>query len=127
MKKYAILYSSLQTNEAFMHTRLLLTTLLAVTTLFADKIVSTTVACPSVEALEKLQNSDMDFKEKNLFLMREGCRVLAPKEKIHVLTPTAACCGKYLRISIDKTSDIMYVDKGSVYVEQPGDKNILRF
>ncbi len=102
-------------------------TALLLMNLYADRIVSTTVACPSVEALEKLQNSDMDFKEKNLFLMQEGCRVLTPKEKIHVLTPTAACCGKYLRISIDKTSDIMYVDKGSVYVEQPGDKNILRF
>ncbi len=93
----------------------------------ADRIKSTTVACPTVEALEKLEKSDADFRQKNLFLMQEGCRVLTPKDKIHVLTPTAACCGKYLRISIDKSNDIMYVDKDSVHIEQPGDKNILRF
>ncbi|BDY13588.1 hypothetical protein HCR_19000 [Hydrogenimonas cancrithermarum] len=95
--------------------------------LHADRIKSTTVACPTVEILEGLEKSDADFKEKNFYIMQQGCVVLTPKDKIHVLSPDASCCGKYLRISIDRTNDIMYVNKYDVFVEQGGTKNILRF
>ena len=107
--------------------KIMMVTALVLLSAQADRIKSTTVACPSVETLQTLEKSRADFKDKNLFLMKKGCLVLTPGDKIHVLTPTAACCGRYERISIDATNDIMYVDKSAVYVEQPGDKNILRF
>jgi len=93
----------------------------------ADRIKSTTVACPSVETLKRLEESDAGFTEKSLYIMEKGCVVLTPREKIHVLTPDASCCGLYLRISVERTNDIMYVNKADVAIEQSGTKNILRF
>ncbi|WP_457598084.1 hypothetical protein [Hydrogenimonas sp.] len=93
----------------------------------ADRIKSTTVACPSVETLQRLEESEAGFTEKNLYIMQNKCVVLTPKEKIHVLSPDASCCGVYLRISVERTNDIMYVNKADVAIEQSGTKNILRF
>ena len=93
----------------------------------ADRIKSTTVACPDVKTLETLENMDGSFKDKNLYILRHGCVVLTPRDKIHVLEPDENCCGIYYRIQIDATNDIMYVKKFSVYVEQPGTGNIFKF
>ncbi len=93
----------------------------------ADRIQSTTVACPDVKTLERLERMDGSFKDKNLYILQHGCAVLTPEDKIHVLAPDDTCCGLYYRIQVDKTGDIMYVKKFSVYVEQSGSGNILKF
>ena len=100
---------------------------LAVSVAQADRIRSTTVACPDVKTLEKLEHLGGDFKDKNLFILRHGCVVLTPKDKIHVLAPDNSCCGLYYRIQVDATNDIMYVKKFSVQVEQAGTGNIFKF
>ena len=93
----------------------------------ADRIRSTTIACPDVETLETLENMEGDFKDKNLFLMQKGCVVLTPKDKIHVLAPDKSCCGIYARVQIDKTGEIMYIRKLDIYIEQSGTGNIFKF
>ena len=93
----------------------------------ADRIKSTTIACPDVKTLEALEQMEGDFKNKNLLLMQKGCIVLTPKDKIHILEPDSNCCGIYYRIKIDATNDIMYVKKFSVQVEQAGTGNIFKF
>ncbi len=92
----------------------------------ADRIKSTTVACPDVKTLEALENMDGSFQDKNMYILKNGCVVLTPKDKIHVLAPDNTCCGLYYRIQIDATNDIMYVKKFSVLVEQPGTGNIFK-
>ena len=92
----------------------------------ADRIKSTTVACPDVKTLEALETMEGSFKDKNLYILQHGCVVLTPKDKIHVLAPDDTCCGLYYRIQVDATNDIMYVKKFSVYVEQSSG-NIFRF
>ena len=92
----------------------------------ADRVKNTTVACPTVKELETLENMDGSFQEKNLYILKHGCVVLTPKDKIHVLAPDDTCCGPYYRIQIDATNDIMYVKKFSVYVEQ-STGNVFKF
>lgn len=104
-----------------------LTAVLWVSQASADKIKSSTVACPDVESLEKLTQMKGDYNDKNMYILKHGCKVLTPKDKIHVLAPDDKCCGLYYRIQIDDTNDIMYVGKFSVQVEQAGTKNILKF
>ena len=93
----------------------------------ADRIKSTTIACPDIKTFEEIEQKEGDFKNKNLYLMQKGCVVLTPKDKIHILEPDSNCCGIYYRIQIDATNDIMYVRKYNVYVEQSGTGNIFRF
>ena len=104
-----------------------LTLLLGALSAQADRIRATTVACADVKTLEKLEHLGGDFKDKNLFILRHGCVVLTPKDKIHVLAPDNSCCGLYYRIQVDATDDIMYVKKFSVQVEQAGTGNVFRF
>ena len=104
-----------------------LTLLFGALSVQADRIRATTVACADVKTLEKLEHLGGDFKDKNLFILRHGCVVLTPKDKIHVLAPDNTCCGLYYRIQVDATDDIMYVKKFSVQVEQAGTGNVFRF
>ncbi len=104
-----------------------LTAMVMAVALQADRIKSTTVACPDVKTLEALENMDGSFQDKNMYILKNGCVVLTPKDKIHVLAPDNTCCGLYYRIQIDATNDIMYVKKFSVYVEQAGKGNIFKF
>jgi hypothetical protein len=92
----------------------------------ADRVKNTTVACPTVKELETLENMDGSFRDKNMYILKHGCVVLTPKDKIHVLAPDDTCCGLYYRIQIDATNDIMYVKKFSVYVEQ-STGNVFKF
>ncbi|WP_456381072.1 hypothetical protein [Hydrogenimonas sp.] len=93
----------------------------------ADRIKSTTVACPDVKTLEALEEMDGNFRDKNMYILKNRCVVLTPRDKIHVLAPDDTCCGLYYRIQIDATNDIMYVKKFSVHVEQAGTGNVFRF
>jgi len=94
--------------------------------LWADRLRSTTVACPDVKTLKALERLSGDFKAKNLFILQHGCKVLTPKDAIHVLEPDDTCCGVYYRIQVDASGDILYVKKFSVIVEQ-SDSNVIRF
>ncbi len=99
----------------------------SVVTLQADRIRSTTIACYDTKTLQDVLSRVDRYKNNDLKLMQRGCKVLGPKDKIHVLAPDSNCCGIFYRIQVDKTNDIMYVRKIDVKVEQAGTGNIFRF
>ncbi len=70
--------------KEFLMRKILLTSVLFLSIpVLADRIKSTTVACPSVETLQRLEESEAGFTEKNLYIMQKGC--VEPISK----TPTA--------------------------------------
>jgi len=96
-------------------------------TLQADKVRSTTIACYDTKTLVDVLSRVGKYKNDELKLMQRGCKVVGPKDKIHVLAPDSNCCGIFYRIQLDKTNDIMYIRKIDVKVEQAGTGNIFRF
>jgi hypothetical protein len=107
-------------------TILLCTILLAAVSLQADRITSTAIACPTMEAFRALKKMPPD-ENRELYIMKQGCVVLTPKDKIHVIEPDHATHGRFLRIQLERTNETMYVNKNYVKVEQSGKGNIFRF
>ncbi|WP_456451260.1 hypothetical protein [Hydrogenimonas sp.] len=101
--------------------------LTAAVSLPADRITTTAIACPTMEAFKKIHNYQDTSENKELFIMQQGCVVLTPKDKIHVIDPEHKTHGMFLKIQVDRTNEIMYVRKNYVKVEQAGTGNILRF
>jgi len=101
--------------------------LTAAVSLPADRITTTAIACPTMEAFRKIHEYIDTSGNKELFIMQQGCVVLTPKDKIHVIDPQNKVHGMFLRVQIDRINEIMYVKKNYVKVEQAGTGNILRF
>ncbi len=100
---------------------------LAALQLQADKITSTAIACPDMEAFKKIKAYRDESGNKELYIMQQGCVVLTPKEKIHVLEPDRRTHGMFLRVQVDRTNEVMYVHKKYVKVEQSGSGNVFKF
>ncbi|GEM_PF-1639657 len=104
-----------------------LAALVAATQLPADRITSTTVACPTMEAFRKIREHADTGGNKELYIMQQGCVVLTPKDKIHVIDPDRKMHGMFLKVQIEHSGEILYVQKSHVKVEQAGTGNIFRF
>ncbi len=111
-----------------MKKRVILTTLfVAALQLQADRITSTAIACPDMEAFKKIKTYSADQGNKELYIMQQGCVVLTPKEKIHVLDTENMPHGMFVRIQLERTNEILYVKKKYVKIEQSGKGNVFRF
>ena len=97
------------------------------TTLCADRIKTTAIACPDMAAFKRIKALKESTENKELFIMQQGCVVLSPKDKIHVIDPENPVHGMFLRIQIDRTNETMYIRKNYVKVEQSGRGNVFRF
>jgi len=98
----------------------------AALSLQADRITSTAIACPTMEAFRALKSMPAN-ENRELYIMQQGCAVLTPKDKIHVIEPEHSTHGRFLRIQVDRTNETMYVNKNYVKIEQSGRGNIFSF
>ena len=99
----------------------------AVMSLQADRITSTAIACPDMEAFRKIKAFDNEQGNKELYIMQQGCSVLTPNDKIHVIDPEQTVHGRFYRIQLERTNEILYIKKNYVKVEQSGSGNIFKF
>ncbi|WP_457597302.1 hypothetical protein [Hydrogenimonas sp.] len=107
--------------------RWVLLALLATGSLWADKVKTTAVACPTMEAFEKIRAYHDDTASKELYIMQQGCTVLTPNDKIRVIDPEKRVHGTYVKVQVDRTNEILYVNARYIKIEQAGSGNILRF
>lgn len=101
--------------------------LLASTLIMGDYIKDMAVACPQIESLKLIVKVEAEGGDVHKFLFNHACRVLDKQQKIQVLNANEPIEGKYLRILVPKTNEILYINQSRVQVEQSGDRNIFRF
>ena len=94
--------------------------------LFGDTIINTTVGCADLKDIKEIdimlkKNIDIDLE-----IVKRGCRVFYPKEKVEVRMDIGEKDG-FVQVFFPKTGEYFYIKKKDIKIEQPGRKNILKF
>ncbi len=107
--------------------KFLLLCLVFLPTLNADKILNKSLACPTMDSLQKAPLGD-DYLNLNMYAIAHGCEILYRDAQIHVIgydprnTQTI-----YLEVVNKKTGKKLFIKKSQVQIEQGGKKANYRF
>jgi len=103
--------------------------LLLAFSLHADLIKHRTLACPSVEILQKAVDVDIeDSLQLEMYSIANNCFVLSRDDKVEALGYDARNSKEiYQKIHYAKTNTTLYILRSAIEVEQGGKKNRLRF
>jgi hypothetical protein len=98
-------------------------------TLFADKVKSKSLACPSVVILQKAADVDMeDPLALEMYSIANECVVLSRDDTIEALGYDPRNSKEiYQKIFYRETNSELYILRGAIVVEQGGKKNGFRF
>ncbi|WP_281951666.1 hypothetical protein [Nitrosophilus kaiyonis] len=94
--------------------------------LLADTIINTSVGCPDLKDIKAITSLAKKGEDVNLEIIKRGCRVFYPKEKVKARLDIKEKDG-FIQIEFLKTGDFYYIKKKDVKIEQPGRKNIINF
>jgi hypothetical protein len=93
---------------------------------FADVLKKDTLACPSVELLQKAPLDD--YINTNLYAMANNCMILNKKDKVEAIGYDNLNSKEiYQKILHKKTNTYLYILRSSIEVEQGGKKGFIRF
>lgn len=97
--------------------------------LHADLIKNKTLACPSVEILQKAVDVDMQEPLKlEMYAIANSCIILARGDTVEALGYDPRNSEEiYQQILYKKTNTQLYILRQAIHVEQGGKKNRLRF
>jgi len=97
--------------------------------LMADAIKAQTIGCPNVEIFKRItKETQNDYVKLNLFAMSNDCVLLSQQDKVEAIDYDPANSKTlYMKILYKKTGRVLFVPQNSIYVEQPGKKNMFRF
>ena len=107
----------------------ILLSLVLLTALNADKILQTTLACPSVVTLQKSVTVDMqDVLELEMYAIAHDCVVIGRYSKVEAIGYDPLNSKEiYQKIMYKKTATELYINRSLIQVEQAGKKNTIRF
>lgn len=100
--------------------------------LSADYVKKTMAVCDEeATILELAQYSEAneaakDAMQMEMWLTGHNCRIIDRKTEIEVLDYTGKITG-IIKIKLKKSGDVVYGRGASVEIEQPGQKNIIKF
>jgi hypothetical protein len=97
--------------------------------LFADKVKTKTLACPSVLTLQKAAEIDLqDSLTLEMYSIAHGCVILTREDSIQALgyDPRNAK-DIYQKILYKKNGSELYLRRSAIEIEQGGKKNNFRF
>ena len=94
--------------------------------LLSDTIINSTVGCPDLKDIKIIADMAKKGKDVNLEIVKRGCRVFYPKEKVEARLDIGEKDG-FIQILFPKTGEYYYILKKDVKIEQPGRKNIIKF
>ena len=96
---------------------------------YADLIKTKTLACPTIEILQKSMDIDMqDPLELEMYSIAHSCIVVSHKDKIQAIGYDPRNSKEiFQKILYKKTSTQLYMLRSAIQVEQGGKKNTLRF
>lgn len=97
--------------------------------LFADKVKTKNLACPSILTLQKVVEIDMkDSLSLDMYSIANGCIVLTRKDSIEALGYDPRNFKEiYQKILYKKGNSELYIRRSSIEIEQGGKKNNFRF
>ena len=97
--------------------------------LLADYVKGETLACPSISTLKNAEyETEGDFVKVNLYAIKNNCYILNRSDSIQAIGfDVASEQNLIIKIKYNKTSQILYIQRKAVQIEQPGNKNIIRF
>jgi len=97
--------------------------LLFITSIFADKVNREAIACPSVVSLQNVPTGE--YMEINKYVIANNCVVVSPNDSFQVVSSNKK--DAFVKISLQEKGLLLYIKSSLVKLEQPGDKNILKF
>jgi hypothetical protein len=97
--------------------------------LSADVITVKTLACPSVTILQKFVKEDLkDPLKLDIYAISNNCIILSKGDKVEALGYDPRNSKEvYQKILYKKTNRELYMRRSSIFVEQGGKKNSIRF
>ena len=98
-------------------------------TLSADKINRETLACPDIDKLKKApMYHGANPLELNMYVIANDCEILAKHAEIEAIGYDPRNSTEIFQKILDKKSGkTLYIIRSSIFVEQGGKKNTLRF
>jgi len=102
--------------------------LLFTTFLNADKVLVRTLACKTMDALEKAPVNEEDSMKLNLYAIANECAILSRDAEIQVLGYDPRNTKKmYIQIVDKRTGYNFYILKSKIQIEQGGEEASYRF
>ena len=95
----------------------------------ADKINKKTLACPDVDKLKKAPiHTDADPLDLSMYVIANGCEILSKNMDVEAVGYDPRNSTEIFQKIIDKKSGkTLYILRSSIFVEQGGKNNTLRF
>jgi len=95
----------------------------------ADKINKKTLACPDIDKLKKAPvHEGADPLDLNMYIIANDCKIISKDTEIEATGYDPRNSTEIYQKIIDKKSGkTFYILRSSIFVEQGGKKNILRF
>ncbi len=100
-----------------------------VSMLNADKINKKALACPSIDKLKKAPvHEGADPLDLNMYVIANDCLILSRNAEVEAIGYDPRNSTEIYQKIVDKKSGkILYILRSSIFVEQGGKKNSLRF
>jgi hypothetical protein len=95
----------------------------------ADKINKETLACPDIDKLKKAPvYKEADPLKLNMYVIANDCEILTKHSDIEAIGYDPRNSTEIFQKILDKKSgNILYILRSSIFVEQGGKKNSLKF
>ena len=95
----------------------------------ADKINKKTLACPDIDKLKKAPVHNLsDPLDLSMYAIANDCIILSKNAKVEAVGYDSKKSTEiYQKIMDKKSGKTFYILRSSIFVEQGGKKNILRF
>jgi len=97
--------------------------------LFADKVTTRTLACPSQQQLNSASlEITEDSMNLSMYAIANGCEIIFPGDKIEVIDyDIKKEKEKFHKILYKRTDSYLFVRSSSIFIEQSGSKNKFSF
>jgi len=95
----------------------------------ADKINKKTLACPTIDKLKKAPVDDKsDSLDLSMYVIASDCLLLSKSSEVEAVGYDPRNSTEIFQKIVDKKSGkILYILRSSIFVEQGGKNNTLRF
>ena len=95
----------------------------------ADRIKTKTLACPSIDKLQKAPVADeSEGLDLEMYVIANGCAILSPENRVEALGYDPRNSKEiYIKVVDKNDGNTYYMLRSQIYVEQGGKKAFIRF
>lgn len=97
-----------------------------VITLYADKVNQMSIACPDMQELLNIpQETQKDYVKLNAYAISKNCVFTMPGDNVNVIQYNQD--DRSQLVKVEKNARVLYMRRDVITVEQPGNKNSIKF